>query len=288
VESAAAPAPAPARARLAKALRNLPALVAALLLVGAVALAIFAPFVAPHAPDAVNLARRLLPPGAAGDPLGTDPLGRDVLSRVLFGARISLLVGGVTMLVAGLIGTCAGLLAGYFPGAVDDILMRLGDIVLSFPFLLLALIVVAALGPSVRNLIIVLVLRSWITYGRVVRSQVVEMREVEFVEAARALGAGHVRILLKHVLPRVAGVAVVVASFNMAEAIVYEASLSFLGAGVPPPTATWGGMLHDNLLYIATAWWTIVFPAAALTLVILALNVLGDWIRDALDPNLRL
>lgn len=270
-----------------KLLRNPAAVLPALLLAIAVILALAAPLLVPHNPDAPDLAHRLLPPGSPGYWLGTDSLGRDVLSRVIYGARVSLAVGGAAVIGAGVIGVLAGLVSGYFGGIVDDVIMRIADVQLSIPFLLLALMVIAAVGPSLPNLIVILILRNWVTYARIVRSQVLELRTLTYVEAALALGESDGRIVLKHILPQVMGSVIAITSFTMAEAMIAEASLSFLGAGVQPPTATWGSMLKENLLYLASGWWTVVFPAVALTLVILSLNILGDRVRDALDPTLQ-
>ncbi|MDB4896955.1 MAG: oligopeptide transporter permease [Firmicutes bacterium] len=270
-----------------KLLRNPVAVLPALLLGVAVILALAAPLLVPHNPDLPDLAHRLLPPGSPGYGLGTDSLGRDILSRVLYGARVSLAVGGAAVIGAGVIGVLAGLVSGYFGGVVDDVIMRIADVQLSVPFLLLALVVIAAVGPSLPNLVFILILRNWVTYARIVRSQVLELRTLTYVEAARAIGETDGRILVKHILPQVWGSVIAITSFTMAEAMIAEASLSFLGAGVQPPTATWGSMLKENLLYLATGWWTVVFPAIALTVVILSLNILGDWLRDALDPTLQ-
>jgi peptide/nickel transport system permease protein len=270
-----------------KLLRSPAALLPALLLASAVFLALAAPVVVPHNPDTPDLVHRLLPPGSPGYWFGTDSLGRDILSRVLYGARVSLGVGCAAVVGAGLIGVVAGLVSGYFGGIADDLIMRIADVQLSIPFLLLALVVIAAVGPSLPNLIFILILRNWVTYARIVRAQVLELRTLTYVEAARALGEDDGGILSKHILPQVMGSVIAVTSFTMAEAMIAEASLSFLGAGVQPPTATWGSMLKENLLYLASGWWTVVFPAIALTLVILSLNLLGDWLRDTLDPTLR-
>lgn len=270
-----------------KLFRSPAALLPALLLLIAILIAFTAPIVVPHNPDTPDLAHRLLPPGSPGYWLGTDSLGRDILSRVMSGAQISLFVGGAAVVGAGLLGVVAGLVSGYFGGVVDDLIMRVADVQLSIPFLLLALVVIAAVGPSLPNLIFILILRNWVTYARIVRSQVLELRTLTYVEAARALGESDGKILLKHILPQVLGSVIAISSFTMAEAMIAEASLSFLGAGVQPPTATWGSMLKENLLYLASGWWTVVFPAVALTLVILSLNLLGDWLRDTLDPTLR-
>lgn len=274
-------------AQLKGLLRNPAATLSALVLLAAVVTAVAAPALAPHNPNLTSLAHRLDAPGSPGYPLGTDALGRDVLSRILYGARVSITVGGLAVAGAMVVGVVVGVIAGYFRGWPDDVLMRIADVQLSFPFLLLALVVIAAVGPSLPNLIFVLILRNWVTYARIVRSSVLDICTHVYVEAARAIGEADVRIFLRHILPQLGGTVAAISSFTMAEAMVAEASLSFLGAGVPPPTATWGSMLHDNILYIATGWWTLVFPAVALTLVILSLNMLGDWLRDVLDPTLR-
>ena len=258
-------------------------------------LAIFGPNIAPKDPNRNNLIERLMPPfqvdaetGQVEYPLGTDALGRDVYSRMIYGARISIFVGIAAVFIGGVIGTTAGLVAGYYGGRVDDVIMRLADIQLAFPFILLTIMVLVVLGAGVVNLIIVLAIGQWVTYARIVRGTTISQREKEYVEAARCLGAGNPRIIALHIFPNVLAPLTVIASFNVASVILTEASLSFLGLGVPPTVPTWGGILaesRDNLL--GGSWWLAVFPGVAIMLTVLSLNILGDWMRDFFDPRLR-
>jgi peptide/nickel transport system permease protein len=255
--------------------------------------ALAAPLVSPFDPLAQDLGdQRLKPPGwrdAGGHihPLGTDHLGRDVLARVMFGARPALLVGFAAVAISGLLGLAAGLVSGYFGGRVDDVLMRLADIQLAFPFILLAIAVIGVLGPSLTTIIIVIGVSSWVVYARIVRGAVLSLREREFVHAARALGSGDGRVLLRHVLPNVLTPWLVVATLDMARVIVIESALSFLGLGVQPPDPTWGGMLADGRVYITTAWWLATFPGLAILVTVLGINLFGDGLRDTLDPRLQ-
>jgi len=254
--------------------------------------AVGAPLISPFDPIEQDLGDlRLKAPGfrdAGGrvHPLGTDHLGRDLLARVIHGARPALLVGFAAVAISGLIGMAAGLISGYFGGRTDDVLMRLADIQLAFPFILLAIAVIGVLGPSLKTIIIVIGVSSWVVYARIVRGAVLTLREREFVQAARALGGGDVRILLRHVLPNAFTPWLVVATLDMARVIVIESALSFLGLGVQPPTPTWGGMLADGRVYISTAWWLATFPGLAILVTVLGINLFGDGLRDTLDPRL--
>ena len=255
--------------------------------------ALFAPWVAPRDPFEQDLDRRLLPPffvagGSMANPLGTDQIGRDVLSRIIYGARVSLPVGLAATLLGGVVGVLLGAVAGYFRGRVDRVLTRIMDIQLSFPFLLFAISVIALSGPSLRILVVVLAIGSWVGYGRIVRGMALSLREREFVQAAQALGASPMRIVVREVLPNVLPTALVVATLELGRAIILEATLSFLGLGVQPPTPTWGTSLSDAREYIQIAWWTATFPGLAIMLVVLSVNLLGDALRDLLDPRLRL
>ena len=259
------------------------------ILLAEVSVALLAPTIAPHAPLDQDTVWRLKPPltvaGAGRFMLGTDQLGRDVLSRILYGARISLLIGISAVAIAAPLGVGVGLVASYYGRAVDDIMMRVADIQLAFPFILLAVTVIAVLGPSLGHLIIVLGLSGWVPYARLSRSEVFTLKEREFIEAARSLGAGDVRIIARHLLPNVLTPVIVVGTFALANTIIVESSLSFLGLGVQPPDPTWGGMLNDSREYVTVAWWLWVFPGSAILTTVLAINFVGDWLRDVLDPR---
>ncbi|MBI1296491.1 ABC transporter permease subunit [bacterium] len=257
-------------------------------------LAIFSEQIAPYDPNRQNLILRLTPPFEADETgvtrffLGTDGLGRDLLSRLIFGARVSISVGLLAVTVGGIMGTVLGLVAGYFGGWLDDVIMRVADIQLAFPFILLAIMVLVVLGSGVFNLILVLGVGQWVTYARIARGETVSQREKEYVEAARCIGVSNVQIIFKTILPNILAPLVVIASFNVASVILAEASLSFLGLGVPPTVPTWGGMLaesRDQLL--GGSWWLAVFPGLMIMFTVLSLNILGDWLRDFLDPRLR-
>ena len=264
-------------------------LIALLIVITVIIFALFAPLLAPHDPSFQSLRLRLKPPfwqdgSEAGHPLGTDALGRDILSRIIFGARISLIVGVAAVFVQGTIGVLMGLIAGYFGGRVDAIIMRISDIQQTIPFLILAIAVTAILDASLLNVIIVLGVSGWVTYGRIVRGQVLSIREREFVEAAHALGSSNIRIIFRHILPNVVGAITVVSTLTISTMILAEASLSFLGFGVPPSVITWGGMVTAGRDYLANGWWVSVIPGAAIFATVLSINVLGDWLREALDP----
>jgi peptide/nickel transport system permease protein len=265
---------------------------AGLVVVVAVTLgAILAPLVSPFDPLEQDITQRLRPPGARDDagrvhPLGTDHLGRDILARVVYGSRVALLVGAAAVAISGLAGLVIGLVSGYFAGRVDDLFMRLGDIQLAFPFILLAIAVIGVLGPSLVNIIAVIGVSSWVVYARVVRSEVLSLRRREFVQAAVALGSDDGRVLIRHVLPNAFTPWLVVATLDMARVIVVESALSFLGLGVQPPTPTWGGMLADGRVYLTTAWWLATFPGLAILVTVLGINLLGDGLRDTFDPRL--
>ena len=258
----------------------------------AVLAAVLAPWVAPHSPTASNLAARLKPPAwqegaAAGNVLGTDLLGRDLLSRLIWGARISLLIALAATVLGATVGSAVGLVAGYQRGWMDNVITKLIDVQLAFPFVLLAIAVVAVAGPSVPVLITVLAIGSWVGHARIVRGLVLSLREREYVQAAQALGAGTPRILLRHLVPEVLSVIVVLATFDVGRIIILESTLSFLGLGVQPPTPSWGSDLRDAAVYVRRAWWTAAFPGLAIMVVVLGVNLLGDALRDQLDPRLR-
>ena len=260
-------------------------------LIAVIACALAAPLIAPFDPLAQSFADILKPPGTVGAEgtywLGTDALGRDLLSRIIYGARISLLVGVLTVVVRGTLGVLIGLVGGYYGGRIDDVLMRIADIQLTMPFLIVAIAVLVVLGPGLRNVIVVLGLTGWVYFGRVVRSEVLAIREREFVEAARTLGASNLYILRRHVLPNTASVILVISTLQVASVIISEASLSFLGLGVGALTPTWGKEISEGRNYAAVAWWLPVFPGIAIFATVLAINILGDWLRDRWDPRLR-
>jgi peptide/nickel transport system permease protein len=277
---------------LRRLMRRRTALFGMLVILGVMLAAAFAPLVAPFDPLEQDIGQRLREPGwqdAQGrvHPLGTDHLGRDILSRIVFGSRIALVVVLAAVAISGVLGMLIGLVAGYFGGRVDDFLMRLADIQLAFPFILLAIAVIGVLGPSLRNIIIVIGVSSWVVYARVVRGEVLSIREREYVQAAIALGSQHGRVLWQHVLPNTFTPWLVVATLDMARVIVIESALSFLGLGVQPPTPTWGGMLADGRVYLSTAWWLATFPGLAILITVLGINLLGDGLRDTLDPRLK-
>jgi peptide/nickel transport system permease protein len=254
--------------------------------------ALAAPWISPQDPTRQSLRGRLAAPtlqGADGRAhvLGTDHLGRDVLSRVIWGARVSLLVGFAAVVVGGLIGATLGILAGYRGGWLDSAIMTLADAQLAFPFILLAIGIIAVLGPSFPTLILVIGLSGWMSYARVLRSQVLVLRSREFVDAIHALGGSAGRIVARHILPNVLSSLVVIATLELARSIVLEATLSFLGLGVQPPTPSWGGMVQEGREYLDSAWWISTYPGLVLMLTSLVVSRTGDWLRDLLDPTLR-
>jgi peptide/nickel transport system permease protein len=257
-----------------------------------VVVAVTAPLVSPHDPLQQDLERRAAAPTLhglrpGGHPLGNDQLGRDILSRLIYGSRVSLGVGVVAVALGGTVGVGLGIMAGYFGGWADRVIMRIADIQLAFPFILLAMAIIAVAGPGLAKLIVILALSGWVTYARVVRSEVLSVREREFVQAARAIGLRDGRIMLRHVLPNVAAPVIVVATLELARVVILEAALSFLGLGVQPPTPSWGRMLADGRDFLATAWWISTFPGLAIMALVLGVNLVGDWLRDVLDPRIR-
>ena len=253
----------------------------------AVLAAVAAPVLAPHDPVKGDFSQGLKPPGTPGHLLGTDQLGRDTLSRVLYGARVALFIGLCTVLLTAILGGLLGLLAGFFGGWPSHVLMRLCDVQLSFPFILLALTINAIVGLGLRNIIISLAAAGWVVYARVVRGEVLSVKQRDYVQAASALGTGRARVLFRHVLPNVAPSIIIVASLQFSQFIVAEAAISFLGFGVQPPTPAWGSMLSESRDFLYIAWWLAAFPGAALALTALGINLVGDWLRDVLDPKLR-
>ncbi len=256
------------------------------------AVAVFAPWLAPENPEEIVLTRRLAPPfwmegGSIAHALGTDSLGRDILSRLIFGSRVSLIVGLVAVAAGAGVGIALGLVTGYYGGVLDNVIMRIGDVQLAFPFILLAIALMAVLGEGLGNVILVLSIRSWVPYARMVRGQVLALKEQEFVQAVRAIGAKDWRITVKHILPNVAAPVIVLASFSVARTIIAEASLSFLGLGVGVSAATWGAMISQGKDYLTDAWWISGFPGLAIMITVLSINLIGDWLRDSLDPSLK-
>jgi peptide/nickel transport system permease protein len=258
------------------------------LTVAVVVAAAAAPWLAPRDPLATDFAASLRPPGTPGHPLGTDQLGRDLLARVLHGARLALFIGVSTVLITTVAGGLLGLVAGFVERWPSAVLMRIADVQLSFPFILLAMTINAIVGLGLRNIILSLSAAGWVVYARVVRGEVLSVKQRDFVQAAAALGMSRVRLLLRHVLPNVAPSIIVVASLQFSSFIVAEAAISFLGFGVQPPTPAWGSMLSESRDFLYVAWWLAAFPGAALALTALGVNLLGDWLRDTLDPKLRL
>lgn len=248
--------------------------------------AVFAPLTAPYDPYVQSLKDRLADPGA-GHLLGTDELGRDTLSRIIYGARISLVIGLVPTFISILIGTVLGLLSGYFGGIIDFLIMRMADIMLAFPSLLLAMVVMYTMGGGLVNIFIALSLVNWASSARVVRSQTLSLREKEYVEAARSMGVGSFRILLRHILPNCIPTLIVLFTLSIPSAILSESSLSFLGVGAQPPSASWGLMVVSAKKFLFTKPWLVIAPSGAIMLIVLAFNFLGDGLRDALDPYLK-
>jgi peptide/nickel transport system permease protein len=265
---------------------------AGLILLVIIVAAIFAPYLAPHDPLATDITMRLKPPSwmAGGNPdylLGTDQVGRDILSRIVFGGRISLLVGSLAVLLSLIIGIPLGLAAGYGEHVTDTVISTLVNIMLTFPFVLLALAVIAVLGPSFSNMIIVLGITNWPLYTRVVRAEVLRLKEMEFVMAARALGMGHMRLIAKQIFPNLLSAVVVISSVLVARMIILESFLSFLGLGIQPPTPSWGGMLGEGKDYMLLRWWLATFPGLAIFITTLLINLAGDGLRDWLDPAMK-
>jgi peptide/nickel transport system permease protein len=254
--------------------------------------AIFAPLLAPYNPTAQSLKERLLPPffengGSTAHILGTDRFGQDILSRVIYGARISLSVSLLVILITASIGTILGIIAGYLGGNTDSILMRVTDISLSIPGILIALLLAVVLGPGFWTVVLAISIFGWAPYARLIRGEALRLRQADFVSQARIIGCSPMRIMTIHIFPNVINPLIVIATLQVGLVILTEAALSYLGAGIPPPTASWGQMVSDGRNIIDTAWWVSFFPGLAIGLVVLAGNFLGDWIRDKLDPRLR-
>ena len=272
-------------------LRSYPLIPASVLLVLLVIPAITADWLAPHDPVHGSVKDRRQPPVFFGGtwkyPLGTDRIGRDILSRIMYGARVSLSISLVGIFVGGIIGATLGMLAGFFGGWIDTVIMRLVDISLALPAILLALVLAAATGPSFQTIIVVVAFVLWALYARQVRGEVLSIRERDFVARARVAGASRARIMARHILPNVANTIIVLATLQVGSVIILEAALSFLGLGIPRPTPAWGIMVADGRQLIVSAWWISFFPGLAITLTVFSLNLLGDWLRDRLDPKLK-
>lgn len=253
---------------------------------------LFAEWIAPHDPIKGALSLRLKPPmwqkgGSIDHPLGTDKVGRDVLSRIIHGSRVSLRVSIEAILVSGIIGTTLGLIAGYFGGKADALIMRLVDIALGLPIILMALVFVAALGPSFTTVIVIITVFLWSRYARQMRGETLSIKERDFIARARVAGASHFRIMFRYILPNLVNTLIVLATLQLGFVILLESTLSFLGAGIPRPTPAWGMMVADGRELIVTAWWISMFPGLAIMLTVLSVNLLGDWLRDHLDPKLK-
>jgi peptide/nickel transport system permease protein len=273
-------------------LRRSPVGLLGFLIVGIVIFfAVFGTFVTPHDPGANNLRARYMEPGFTNDAgvflLGTDQLGRDVLSRMIVGSSVSVLVGVVSVLIAGTLGVVIGLVSGFFGGWVDSVLMRIADGLLSIPFIILVVAISGVLSPGLGTLILILGLTGWVTYARVIRGEVLKAREMDYIVAARAIGQRQFNLIFQHILPNVISSAIILAASQVGVSILAESSLSFLGLGVKPPTITWGLMLADGRQYINSAWWLTTYPGIAITITVLGVTFLGDWLRDVLDPNVR-
>ena len=253
---------------------------------------IFAPLLTSHSTTKPSLADRLTPPvwqegGTWEHPLGTDALGRDMGTRLMYGGRVSLMVAMLTLLIGGGIGTAIGLISGYFGGRVDAVLMRSADSTLAFPIILFAILLVVAIGPNMGNVILAIALVLWARYARVIRGEVLSLKERDFIARARVAGCSHLRIVVFHLFPNTVNTLLVLLTLQVGWVIIVEASLSFLGAGIPPPTPAWGSMVSSGREYVDTAWWVSALPGVAIMLTVVAFNLFGDWLRDTLDPKLR-
>ena len=280
--------------RIVSEVRRYPVFPILLLLIVLVIPAAFADFIAPHDPKLGSLSKKLLPPvwmegGTTEHLLGTDRVGRDILTRIMYGARVSVVTAVIAIFIAGVVGTSLGIIAGYTGGMVDAVVMRLVDISLSIPIILLALVLVAAIGASMGTVITVLVLLMWSRYARLVRGETLAVRVQDFIARAQVSGSSHPRIMLRHVFPNVFNSVIVLATLNVGFVIILESTLSFLGAGIPPPQPAWGLMVADGRVLITSpvGWWVAMFPGLAIMLVVLSMNLLGDWLRDRLDPKQR-
>lgn len=275
---------------VASLLRSKTGLLGLIIVIAVIAMAILAPVISPYDPTKQDIINKLMDPSWAGGdpahPFGTDQLGRDVLSRLFFGSRITLLVAFSGTIVASIIGVILGSISGYYGGWVDAVIMRIVDIQLSFPFILLALFIAAVLGPGVGNIILIAAISSWVRYARLVRGDILSIKEMEYVESIRSLGGSDMRILFKHIVPNIISPVIVIATLEMAKIVLMEASLSYLGLGVPVTIPTWGRMLAESRVNMVTSPWQAILPGIFITLTVLGVNLVGDWLRDYLDPKL--
>ncbi|GIX45934.1 MAG: peptide ABC transporter permease [Candidatus Tectimicrobiota bacterium] len=283
--------PSPEPRRLALLWRRAPFL-PLLIILAFIGSALLADLLTPHSPTKVSLPKRLRPPawvegGSWTHPLGTDPLGRDVLARLVYGARVSLLVAALTLALGGGVGLGIGLLAGYHGGRLDSVLMRAADITMAFPIILFAILLVAMLGGGLFNVVVSIALVLWARYARVIRGEVLSLMQRDFIARARVNGCSPLRLIVVHLLPNVLNTLMVLLSLQVGWLIIVESSLSFLGAGIPPPTPSWGSMIAEGRDYLTRAWWVSLFPGLAIMLTVLAFNLFGDWLRDRLDPRQR-
>ncbi|GGA20248.1 ABC transporter permease [Psychrobacillus lasiicapitis] len=268
-------------------LRSWTGMVGFLIMILLLFISIFGQWIVPYDPLLADFSKKLLPPMTDGHLLGTDQLGRDIFSRIILGARVSVIIGLTTVLIAGTFGTIVGIISGYFRGWVDVILMRIVDVQLSFPFILLVLVINAIIGSGLRNIIISLAIGGWVIFARVIRSEVLALREKEFITACVATGVSRTGILFKHILPNLFTPIIILSSLQIGTYIIAEASVSFLGFGVQPPEPAWGNMLNEGKDYIFSSWWLITFPGIAIMITALGVNLFGDWLRDTLDPELK-
>ena len=269
------------------------AFLGAIIVLSFILIAILAPFVAPHDPLKASIVNRLQPPfwiegGSSTYLLGADEIGRDILSRIIYGARVSILVGLVTVAISGFLGTLLGSFAGYFRGRFDAILSRFADLLLSFPYLIFAIFLMSIVGPGFFNLIVILCFKSWVNFFRLSRGEMISEKTKEYVEAAQALGESDIKIIFKEILPNIIHSLLVLATLRVGFFIILEASLSFLGLGIQPPTPAWGSMINSGRAYMLSAWWVSTIPGIALLILVLSINLLGEGLRDILDPRLKL
>jgi len=269
------------------------AFLGAIIVLSFILVAIFAPFIAPHDPLKAGIVNRLRPPfwmerGSITNLLGADEIGRDILSRIIYGARVSILVGLVTVAISGFLGTLLGSFAGYFRGRFDAILSRFADLLLSFPYLIFAIFLMSIIGPGFFNLIVILCFKSWVNFFRLSRGEMISEKTKEYVEAAQALGESDVKIIFKEILPNIIHSLLVLATLRVGFFIILEASLSFLGLGIQPPTPAWGSMINSGRAYMLSAWWVSTIPGIALLILVLSINLFGEGLRDILDPRLKL